>query len=51
MSVQEMKQAIRQGHEVIHHVEFLSNVMRKPTSNCSISILTRILPFWIAGAA
>ena len=29
MSVQEMKQAIRQGHEVIHHVEFLSNVMRK----------------------
>jgi ankyrin repeat protein len=29
MSVQEMKQAIQEGHEVIRHAEFLGNVMRK----------------------
>ena len=29
MSVQEMKQAIRDGHEVIRHEEFLGNVMAK----------------------
>jgi len=29
MSVQEMKQAIRDGHEVIRHAEFLGNVMAK----------------------
>src|SRR5262249_9684340 len=29
MSVQEMKQAIRAGHEVIRHSEFLGNVMAK----------------------
>jgi ankyrin repeat protein len=29
MSVQEMKHAIRSGHEVIRHVEFLGNVTRK----------------------
>jgi ankyrin repeat protein len=29
MSVQEMKHAIREGHEVTRHVEFLGNVMRK----------------------
>jgi ankyrin repeat protein len=29
MGAQEMKHAIREGHEVIHHEEFLSNVMQK----------------------
>ncbi len=29
MSVQEMKHAIREGHEVIRHVEFLGNLLRK----------------------
>jgi ankyrin repeat protein len=29
MSVQEMKQAIRAGHEVVRHEEFLGNVMQK----------------------
>jgi ankyrin repeat protein len=29
MSVQEMKRAIREGHEVTRHVEFLANVMQK----------------------
>jgi ankyrin repeat protein len=29
MSVQELKQAIRAGHEVVHHAEFLGRVMRK----------------------
>jgi ankyrin repeat protein len=29
MSVQEMKQAIRAGHAVVRHVEFLGNVMQK----------------------
>jgi ankyrin repeat protein len=29
MSVQEMKQAIRHGHEAVHHQEFLGNVMAK----------------------
>ncbi len=29
MSVQQMKQAVRDGHEVIRHAEFLGNVMRK----------------------
>src|SRR5262245_26911750 len=29
MSVQAMKQAVRAGHEVVRHVEFLGNVMRK----------------------
>ena len=50
MSVQEMKQAIRDGHEVTRHAEFLGNLMRSATPSCSISILTRILPFWIAGS-
>jgi ankyrin repeat protein len=29
MSVAELKQAIRQGHEVVRHAEFLGNVMQK----------------------
>lgn len=29
MSVQQLKQAIRKGHQVIHHEEFLGSVMRK----------------------
>jgi ankyrin repeat protein len=29
MSVQAMKQAVRAGHDVVRHVEFLGNVMRK----------------------
>ena len=45
MSVQEMKQAIRDGHEVIRHEEFLEQCdADSATSNCSISILTRTLP-------
>jgi ankyrin repeat protein len=29
MSAQQLKQAIREGHEVVHHEEFLGNVMRQ----------------------
>ncbi len=51
MSVQEMKRAIREGHQVVRHEEFLGNVLGKCNAELIDSIWTRTRPLWIAGPA
>ena len=48
MTVRQMKQAIRDGHEVTRHPEFLGNMMGKRNAERSIFISTPIPPLSIA---